>query len=311
MSAALEVLGITKTFGELKAVDAVSFAVPRGMVYGFIGPNGAGKTTTMRICATLQLPDEGDVLVDGHSVLDEPREVRERLGFMPDQYGAYASTTVFDYLDFFARAYGLKGKRRREALGEVMSFTALGPLSDKLTSALSKGMRQRLCLAKTLLNDPSVMILDEPAAGLDPRARVELRELLRALAEMGKAVLISSHILTELSEVCDGVAIIEAGKIQATGSVEEIIKGVRPHSQIYLRCLAPLEVVERALLEFPGVRELRPVRSGLVFEFEGESEQQAALLEALVARRLMPVEFASEETDLEDLFMHLTKGQVQ
>ncbi|MFT4540175.1 MAG: ABC-2 type transport system ATP-binding protein [Planctomycetota bacterium] len=311
MSNALEVRGISLAFGSLKAVDDVSFSIPSGMVYGFIGPNGAGKTTTMRICATLQLPDEGDVLIDGYSVLDEPRLVRECLGFMPDQYGAYSSTTVFDYLDFFARAYGLKGKQRRTALSEVMDFTSLGPLGEKMTNALSKGMRQRLCLAKTLLHDPSVLILDEPAAGLDPRARIELRELLRALAEMGKAVLISSHILTELSEVCDGVAIIEAGRIQATGSVEDIVKGVRPHNEIYVRCLEPEEVVERALLEMPGVGQIRPIRGGLAFDFMGTQGEQAGLLEHLMQLRLRPVEFASQETDLEDLFLHLTEGKVQ
>ena len=311
MTAALEICSITKSFGDLRAVDDVSFCVPSGKVYGFIGPNGAGKTTTMRICATLQLPDSGDALIDGCSVLSDPRGVRRRLGFMPDHYGAYASTTVLDYLDFFARAYELRGNQRRAAIREVMEFTSLGPLRDKLTTELSKGMRQRLCLAKTLLHDPAVLILDEPAAGLDPRARVELRELLRALAEMGKAILLSSHILTELSEVCDGVAVIEAGRIHATGRVQDVISGVRAHAEIYLRCLEPPEVVERVLLELPLVRAPRPLREGLAFEFEGGAEEQAELLAELVRRGVRPVEFASHETDLEELFLHLTEGRVQ
>lgn len=312
MPAALEVRDLTKTFGELRAVDHVSFAVQPGEIYGFIGPNGAGKTTTMRIVATLELPDSGDVLIDGYSVLDEPRKVRERLGFMPDSYGAYASTTVLDYLDFFARAYGLRGDRRRRTLRDVMDFTALEPLAQKYTSALSKGMKQRLCLAKTLLHDPALLVLDEPASGLDPRARVELRELVKALAEMGKAVLVSSHILSELSEICHGVAIIEAGKIQATGRVEDIVRGIRAHREIYVRCLAGVEATERALAEMPaGIEALRPVRDGIAFEFTGDDPALADLLGRLVRNGLQPVEFASEETDLEDVFLSLTQGKVQ
>jgi len=189
MTAALCVQNVTKSFGDLDAVKDVSFELAPGEICGFIGPNGAGKTTTMRICATLQLPDDGDVFVDGYSVLADARRVRERLGFMPDAYGAYTSTTNLDYLDFFARAYGLRGAKRRHTINEVMDFTGLTPLADKLTSSLSKGMKQRLCLAKTLLNDPAVLILDEPAAGLDPLGRVELRELVKALAEIDKAIL--------------------------------------------------------------------------------------------------------------------------
>jgi len=311
MTAALQVQGLTKAFGELKAVDDVTFNVEPGEIYGFIGPNGAGKTTTMRICATLQLPDEGDVFVGGASVLEEPRKVRQSLGFMPDAYGAYSATTVADYLDFFARAYGLRGKKRFATLGEVMDFTGLDPLADKLTSSLSKGMKQRLCLAKTLLNDPSVLILDEPAAGLDPRARVELRELVKALAEMGKAILISSHILTELSEVCDGVAVIEAGRIQASGSVDEIVRRLKPHSDIFLRALEDPETTERRLLELPHVGHIRHDRGGLVFDYEGTPEEMADLLQQLVEMGIRPVEFATRATDLEDVFLSLTEGKVQ
>jgi ABC-2 type transport system ATP-binding protein len=308
---ALEVQNLTRLFGDLRAVDEVSFQVQPGEICGFIGPNGAGKTTTMRICATLMLPDSGDVLVEGYSVLDEPRYVRSRMGFMPDAFGAYTSTTVLDYLDFFSRAYGLKGDQRRRTLGEVMEFTGLAVLSEKYTSALSKGMKQRLCLAKTLLHDPAVLILDEPASGLDPRARVELRELVKALAEMDKAILISSHILTELSEICDSVTIIEAGQIQASGSVEGIVKELRPHNEIYVRCLEGLEPTRRALSEMPGVQAVREVREGLVFDFEGEHELLAGVLEKLVQAGLRPFEFASEETDLEDVFLSLTEGKVQ
>jgi len=308
---ALEVDRITKRFGDFTAVRDVTFHVARGEVCGFIGPNGAGKTTTMRIASTLELPDTGDVLIDGHSVLEEPRRARLRLGFMPDAFGAYTATTVLEYLDFFARAYGLRGKQRTKTIAEVMDFTSLAPLADKLTTSLSKGMKQRMCLAKTLLHDPAVLILDEPAAGLDPRARVELRELVRALAEMGKAVLISSHILTELAEVCDSVAVIEAGKLMAHGRVDDVMKGIRPTAELWLRCLAPLDSVERFLAERHDVQQVRRDGRGVAVEFQGDEAALAVLVADLVRSELRPVEFAPRQTNLEDVFLQLTKGRVQ
>jgi ABC-2 type transport system ATP-binding protein len=311
MTAALTIRGITKSFGKFKAVDDVSFEVQRGEIYGFIGPNGAGKTTTMRVCSTLEVPDSGDVLVDGVSVVEEPRIARARIGFMPDSYGAYSNMTVLDYLDFFARAYGLRGERRRGTIAQVVDFTGLAPLAEKEITALSKGMKQRLCLAKTLLHDPAVLILDEPAAGLDPRARVELRELVKALAQMGKALLISSHILTELSEMCTGVAVIEHGKIRGTGSVAEVVKVAVPQLQMRLRALAGEEAAERALLERPRTKNVRRERGGVVFDYEGSPDELAALLAELVTAGLKPVEFAARESNLEDIFMSLTGGKLQ
>ncbi len=311
MTAALDVRGVTRRYGSLVAADEVSFRVEPGQICGFIGPNGAGKTTTMRICATLDLPDAGDVFVDGNSVLEEPRAVRKRLGFMPDSYGAYSATTVGDYLDFFARAYGLRGRQRRRTIESVMDFTALGPLAGKETTALSKGMKQRLCLAKTLLHDPALLILDEPAAGLDPRARVELRELVKALAAMGKAVLISSHILAELGEMCHTVAVIERGTIKATGTVADIVRAMAAQTQIHVQALVDDERLERFLLEQPRVQAVRPARAGLEVDYEGTREESADLLAALVRAELKPVEFASKEVDLEDVFLSLTEGQVQ
>jgi ABC-2 type transport system ATP-binding protein len=307
----LDVRGITKRFGALTAVRDVEFTVGPGEICGFIGPNGAGKTTTMRICATLDLPDEGDVLVDGVSVLEEPRMARERIGFMPDSYGAYANTTVLDYLDFFARAYGLQGARRADTIERVVAFTTLGSMLEKHVDALSKGMKQRLCLAKTLLHDPAVMILDEPAAGLDPRARVELRELVRALAQMGKAILVSSHILTELAEMCSAVAVIERGKLRGVGTVGDVTRSIVPRARLFLRTLAGAEATERALLERPGVLDVRREKDGVAFELEGGAEQQAELLAALVAAGLRPTELAARETNLEDVFLSLTEGHVQ
>ena len=312
MSSALEVRGLTRRFGDLTAVDDASFQVERGEILGFIGPNGAGKTTTMRICATLDMPDEGDVLIEGKSVLEEPRQVRQRLGFMPDSYGAYVHTTVAEYLDFFARAYGVRGRERVRMLAFVTEFTGLGPLEKKLVTALSKGMKQRLCLAKTLLHDPTILILDEPASGLDPHARVELRELVKALADLDKAVLISSHILTELSQICTNVAVIETGKIRASGQVENVLRLAQSHqTRVFVRTIAPPEMVQRVLLEQPGIVSARPDGRGVVFDFEGEEDGLARLLAMLVERGLDPIEFAPKISDLEDVFLSLTNGNVQ
>jgi len=220
----LEVKGLTRDFGALRAVDRVSLQLEAGNILGFIGPNGAGKSTTLRILATLDVPTAGRVLLDGHSLVDAPDKARPLIGYMPDRYGTYDDVTVEEFLDFFARAYGLTGATRRQRVASVMDFTGLGPLADRLATSLSKGMRQRVALGRTLLHDPKLLLLDEPADGLDPRARIELRELLRALAAQGKAVIISSHILTELAEICDTCAIIEQGRLLATGRVEDILR---------------------------------------------------------------------------------------
>ncbi len=311
MKPALEVRELVRRFGALRAVDRVSFSVGFGEIVGFIGPNGAGKTTTMRIAATLDLPDEGDVWVDGLSVLERPREVRRRLGFMPDSYGAYAHTTVLEYLDFFARAYELFGPARHAALEHVIEFTGLGGLTEKPIATLSKGLKQRLCLAKTLLHDPAVLILDEPAAGLDPRARIELRELVKALAALGKAILISSHILSELTEMCDGVIVIERGRVLSAGRVQDVVHGLDRGTHVFVRVLGDGASAERVLLEQPGVEAVRPHRGGLVLETRGDDAILAAILAALVERGLAPVEFARQETNLEDVFLSLTEGRMQ
>ena len=312
MSAALEVRRLTRRFGGLIAVDDASFEIQRGEILGFIGPNGAGKTTTMRVCATLDLPDGGDVFIDGMSVVEHPREVRQRLGFMPDSYGVYANTTIAEYLDFFARSYGLRGKNRARMLSFVKEFTGLLPLEHKLMTALSKGMKQRLCLAKTLLHDPALLILDEPAAGLDPHARVELRELVKALADLDKAVLISSHILTELSQICTSVAVIEAGRIRATGTVADVVRQAQTtHQRVFMRALAAVDDVLKALLESPGVESAHPERDGISFEFSGEEDDLARLVALLVERGLAPVEFSPRKIDLEDVFLSLTDGTVR
>src|SRR5690242_19380090 len=221
----IELRHLHRVFEQTHAVNDVSFEVYAGEVFGYIGPNGAGKTTSMRILATLDQPTAGDAFVDGFSVVNDPDRVRFRLGFMPDYFGTYANVNVREYLDFFARAYGLRGTERTRAMSYVMDFTKLDTLAEKPINGLSKGMKQRLCLGRAMIHDPAVMILDEPAAGLDPRARIQLREMIRRLAADGKAILISSHILTELAEMCDLVGIIEQGRLLAVGNVADIQRG--------------------------------------------------------------------------------------
>ncbi|MFY2562174.1 ABC transporter ATP-binding protein [Corallococcus terminator] len=326
MSPLLEVKGLRRDYGALRAVDDVSFQLERGSILGFIGPNGAGKSTTLRILATLDSPTSGEVLLGGHSLVDTPDRVRPLIGYMPDRYGTYDDVTVFEFLDFFARAYGLTGAKRRQRVEAVMGFTGLGPLADRLTTALSKGMRQRVALGRTLLHDPSLLLLDEPADGLDPRARIELRELLRALADQGKAVIISSHILTELAEICDTCAIIEQGRLLATGKVEDILRqgtGVAAvELMVRLAVASGMDATwaraERLLLEQPRVarvsREGESLRVELELEAGGGAGQvdaaAAALLAALVTAGLPVCFFGTRERNLEDAFMTVTKGRL-
>jgi len=320
----LDVRDVTRRFGDVAAVTGVRFRVHAGEIFGFVGPNGAGKSTTLRILATLDLPTTGDAFVGGHSVIEHPDRVRPLIGFMPDKTGFYDDTTVEEYLDFFARAYGLRGDARRERLRSVMDFTQLGDIRDKLLNTLSKGMKQRVVLGRTLLNDPKLLILDEPADGLDPRARIELRELLLALRDEGKAILISSHILTELSELCDGAVIIERGQLLAHGRVDEILDQSRSAAgaakkgaeiRTALRAGDDLQArvarLEKVLLEQPGVADIKLVGPGARFFLDGGDSRAAELLRHLASTDLGLVAFHTKEADLEDAFMSITKGRVQ
>ncbi len=307
----IEFRRLHRYFGLTQAVHDVSFTVGRGQVFGYIGPNGAGKTTSMRILATLDLPTWGDAFVDGFSCINDPDRVRRRLGFMPDYFGTYSDVNCYEYLDFFARSYGLVGRERHRALKHTMSFTRLDELAEKPIRGLSKGMKQRLCLGRAMIHDPSVLILDEPANGLDPRARIELREMIRQLAADGKTVLVSSHILTELAEMCDVVGIIERGQLLAVGSVAEIQKQQTPHREVKVRVIGSA----RSLAEWLGARadvsNVKLEGEFCRFTHEGERESEAALLRELVLANFAISEFGSHSQSLEDVFMAVTRGVVQ
>jgi ABC-2 type transport system ATP-binding protein len=309
----IELRGLHRDFGKTRAVNDVSFSVARGQVFGYIGPNGAGKTTSMRILATLDQPTSGDAFVDGFSVVDDPDRVRFRLGFMPDYFGTYANVNVREYLDFFARAYGLRGGERTRALNYVMGFTKLDTLAEKPIDGLSKGMKQRLCLGRAMIHDPAVMILDEPAAGLDPRARIQLREMIRELAADGKAILISSHILTELAEMCDLVGIIEQGRLLAVGNVAEIQRGHETlhATPIHARILGGADAAGQWLAARQEIQEIRTDGELIAFEHRGDREAEVQLLRDLVQAGFPVLAFGSQTRSLEEVFMQVTRGHVQ
>ena len=307
----LDVQSISRSFGKVDAVRDLSFRVHPGQVFGFIGPNGAGKTTTMRIIATLDLPDAGDARVEGHSVLAEPREVCARLGFMADRFQPYPNLSVAQFLDFMARAYGLRGRTRRHTVSAVTEFCGLAAVDDRPATGLSKGMGQRLHLAKTLLHDPKLLVLDEPAAGLDPRARVEFRDLVRELARSGKGILISSHLLSELSEVCDGVVVIEQGRLVVEGGIRAIAKNLKEHRAIRVRADVESDRVERFLLTQPQVHTVVGGAEGVMFDFAGDDAELADLLKRLVVEGIPVHEFRHVEADLEEIFLRATEGRLQ
>lgn len=311
MSALLDVQGLTRRYGKVRAVLDLSFGMEPGQITGFVGPNGAGKTTTMRIAATLDVPDAGDVLVDGVSVLVEPRRARMRIGYMSDQFHPYPNLDVLEYLDFFARAYGLKGDRRVRTVSRVAEFCGLDSFSDRPATGLSKGMGQRLHLAKTLLHDPALLILDEPASGLDPRARIEFRTLLKELAAAGKGILISSHILPELGEMCDSVVVIEKGERIVAGSIGDIQREAQLEQAIVARVVDDGAALERLLLTQPMVSEVCRDGAQVRFAFVGDDAELAALLRRCVEQGVALVEFSRSEADLEDIFLKTTKGRLQ
>src|SRR4051812_27122331 len=315
---AIELCDLHRHFGRLRAVDGISFKAYPGQVMGFIGPNGAGKTTAMRILATLDVPTAGEAFINGYSVVDDPDKVRRIVGFMPDSFGKYANMDVVEYVDFFAKAYGLSGGMRRDAVERVLVFTELRKLANKPIKTLSKGMSQRLALGRTLIHDPSVLVLDEPAAGLDPRARIELRGLIHVLAnDLHKTVLISSHILTELGEICDSVAIIEAGRLLASGTMTEINQAQRSSegrcdgAAVSVRVLRDAEKLEHLLCREPLVRNVELADHVATFEFTGDDSELSAILTRLVRAELEVVEFRGRVDSLEDAFMAITKGITQ
>ncbi len=309
--AAIQVENLHRTFGKLKAVNGGSFEVAPGSVCGFIGANGAGKTTTMRIIASLDHASEGTVKVGGYDVLNEPAKVRSLIGWMPDHFGNYPNMTVLEYLDFYGRALGFRGKERQVRIQEVMEFADLLPLADRFSNKLSKGMTQRLGLGRALLHDPEVLVMDEPAAGLDPKARVELKHLIRILAEEGKTIFISSHILSELGEMCDDLLFMDEGRLVHQGNAESL-RGHGEHAGRSLYRVHTLgggqEVADWVAMN-PQVEFLETVKSGGRIIINSDDPGQAAyLLARMIQDGLKVTEYRREERNLEDAFIDLLES---
>lgn len=304
----IAVENLHRSFGDLKAVDGVSFTIDSGKVVGFVGANGAGKTTTMRIMATLDHPSSGKVFLGGHNVVHHPAKARRILGWMPDAFGTYDHMTVLEYLDFYARALGYRGEERLTRVQEVMDFTDLTPLAERMSNKMSKGQTQRLCLGRALLHDPQILILDEPAAGLDPKARIELKSLIRILSQEGRTILISSHILSELGEMCDSLLFIDKGRIVHHGDADTL----RRTGQQKETTIVSVEVAgdPRALqnwaLTAAHVKLLDETKRGARLAIDSTEEPiVAGVLKRLITDQIAVLDFHREERRLEDAFVDI------
>src|SRR2546421_6763795 len=307
----IETRDLTKMYGDLYALNRLSIKLERGDVYGFIGPNGAGKTTTMRILATLLNPTWGEASVCGYSIYNGAKEIRRLIGYMPDFFGVYDDMKVIEYLEFFAAAYRIKGPERRKKCDQVLDLVDLGYKRDALVPSLSRGMTQRLGLARVLLHEPQVLLLDEPASGLDPRARIEMRGLLKELRSMGKTILVSSHILPELADICNKIGIIERGQLIFDGDVESAIKQVRQHTVYHVAVANGLNHLAREQLEghldILGV-EARDAEDYLRVTLNDGVRDGSFIADLLVKNGFKLKMLKEEEIDLEDVFMGITKG---
>jgi len=307
----IETRDLTKMYGDLYALNRLTLKLEKGDVYGFIGPNGAGKTTTMRILATLLNPTWGEATVCGYSIYNGAKEIRRLMGYMPDFFGVYDDMKVIEYLEFFAAAYRIKGPERRKKCDQVLDLVDLGYKRDALVTSLSRGMTQRLGLARVLLHEPQVLLLDEPASGLDPRARIEMRGLLKELRSMGKTILVSSHILPELADICNKIGIIERGKLLFDGDVASAIRQVRKHAVFHVGVGNGLNSMAKETLEKHAdvlSVELKPDEDCLAVTLHDGKDDGSFIADLLVQNSFRVRMLKEEEIDLEDVFMGITKG---
>lgn len=309
---AVRTRSLSKHYGRHVALDNLDLEIPQGDIFGYIGPNGAGKSTTIRILAGLLRPTKGTAEVCGVNVRKNPRRIKALVGYMPDLFGVYENMTLYEYLDFFGAAYLIPRPERKLILDDVLALTDLGAKRDDQISAFSRGMKQRACLAKTLLHDPKVLILDEPASGLDPRARIEFRELLRELQAMGKTIVVSSHILAELSTICNSVGIIEQGQLLTSGDVGTVLGSLRAHREFVLalldreRCDQAVGILEAQTI----VKEVTKIGGSLRIGLDATEPEIAGIIETLAREGIRFTEFREERVDLETAFMTLTRGRL-
>jgi ABC-2 type transport system ATP-binding protein len=307
-TAMIDTHDLTKMYGDLYALNRLNLRLHRGDVYGFIGPNGAGKTTTMRILATLLNPTFGEANVCGYSIYNGAKEIRRLIGYMPDFFGVYDDMKVIEYLEFFAAAYRIKGAQRKKICEEVLELVDLTYKRDALVTSLSRGMTQRLGLARVLLHDPQVLLLDEPASGLDPRARIEIRALLKELRAMGKTILVSSHILPELADICNKIGIIEQGVLLVNGAVTDVMKQVRTDIVLNISVGDRLSEAADLLQSQPEVESIEEKNEVLIVKLRPGVVRYGFLAERLIGQGFELTLFKEDEINLETAFMHLTKG---
>ena len=313
----LEIQNLTKQYGKFLALNNLNLHIDKGEIYGFVGPNGAGKTTTMRIICGLLKPTSGIVTVDGIDALSHPDDIKRKVGYVPDFFGVYDNLKVMEYMEFYGSMYGMERSDIDEISEGLLELVSLSDKKDEFVDTLSRGMKQRLCVARALIHNPDLLILDEPNSGLDPRARFEMKEILKNLGNMGKTILISSHILPELSEMCTSIGIMERGQLVVSGKVDEIMnqsKGIQP---IHMRATAPeyestdagKEYIATVLKEQPDVSKVTFTEDEILVSFKGDEMQSAQLLKHLFEHNILVSNFYREKEDLESLFLDITGGE--
>ena len=306
----IAVEGLTKAYGSRLALDHVSFEVPEREIFGFVGPNGAGKTTTLRILAALLEPTGGRAFIDGADVTREREKVHTRIGYMPDFFGVYDQLSVGEYLDFYAACYRQPKQRRQKIVDDLLALVGMTERKGQLVDTLSRGLKQRVCLARALVHDPAVLLLDEPASGLDPRARVEMREILKELQRMGKTIVISSHILPELTELCTMVGIIDHGRMRATGSVRDVIARLTSGRRLRITVIAEKDAAIEILEPLPAVKHVQAVNGTIEAEYEGDDVTASEILATLTGAGIRVSSFTPIDGGLEDAFLRATSEEV-
>ena len=304
----LTIKNLVKKYGKFTAVDNLNLHINKGSIYGFVGPNGAGKTTTMKIIAGLLSATSGSVMINGEEVVKNPRLLREKIGYMPDFFGVYDNLKVTEYMDFYAGTYYIPYKERKDIIDNLLEIVDLTDKKDSYVDSLSRGMKQRLCLARSLIHDPELLILDEPASGLDPRARVEMKEVLKQLREMGKTIIISSHILPELAEMCTEVGIIDRGKLSAEGTVNHIMQQLTKKRIINVKPFENNEKLIKLLSEKPFISEIIENTDDVEFSFDGDDKELSLLLKNIIIEDIPIISFKEKEGNLEEIFMQITGG---
>ncbi|SDZ05026.1 ABC-2 type transport system ATP-binding protein [Proteiniborus ethanoligenes] len=307
----IRIENLTKKYGSFTAVDNLSLEIKEGEIFGFVGPNGAGKTTTLKMIATLLKPTSGSIYINDTEISKNIKEARNQIGYMPDFFGVYDNLKVNEYLEFYADIAGLNKEEKKKMIGDLLDLVDLTNKVDSYVDQLSRGMKQRLCLARSLIHNPSFLLLDEPASGMDPRARVQMKDILRELRKMGKTILISSHILPELAELCTSIGIIENGEMVISGTVDEIMKKVTGTHGLRIKVLDNIEKTVNLLMEEPLVSNIYENENIIEFSFDGGERESANLIKKLVAQDIPLASFNLLESNLEEIFMQVTKGDVE